>query len=1312
MSGQIVNRPYVGTWQLNNKGIVEHTPDCLVYINGDTSLPGCATCGGRIDLQPYIVSTDCDPSIEGPATANVSLHMPRHIGDALYRDGQLLLRPGLEIHIYYRGYFPVKGILADMMPEQTGGVDLSKAIMYPYYLCFHGVVTEVSHEYSGGEHTVSMSCNDMLHFWEYQRISEQGSLFGARPTNSKVRMNLIGHNFTGLSPYAIIYTLFRDVMGAAGGVEFALGNKTNAAANSSVVGESLWSMSLLYWQARFAESMTRLRMYGIDGTLYNKFQQAFLASLRSKDAADLGKRMADKNKQSTENDPLSDKAAMAEVLGFDPHSFYGRAESEKSAKTNDMGISIPKIHAFVTDINNWGQVNFFESVYMTKMEVSNIVKEAVGYEFYQDVDGDIVFKPPFYNLDTSDSRVYVLKPIDIISFSVSETEPVATVVKGTGSWFQNMNGVIDGEWGTRAEFIDYRLVAQYGWRQQTFETSYHTDPKAIFWAAVSRFDLFNIGVNSATCQIPQRPELRPGYPVYIEHLDCFYYLRAFNHSFSYGGTCTTTLTLEGKRAKFYAPGNRPDDGTRATVENIDLSDPHLPTLPLEVKPEGQSQYRLQGFPNVVMTLDPNNVNPLQFMRGAAPSDYTSKEAMQQLITVLRDKGIIQIDHSNATTTDMKTLRAEGPWQIQAGNDAWEPLPCLTELTNQATTLAAAYEQVQSQPQDKADEVVAAAQEKAPEFTLLITAAQTAFGKAFSGDPDSSASRLEMLNDLKAAFNPGGSLPGYYRYYSSAHPTPEMQGPHELSYDESKGVISPGASVTCAGTCTQFADDGKDNFLNTGGKYSMGIPVLAGGAVVPTPTHAIKNLQFAQFSVTRTKSSTSLTGGYDGSFDAARYQAAVMAFLVEKFNLAPPCMEDRLSSTGDNYYLSVVTDLCEQVSATVGWELASEGYKAPFTAVDRGDGTYDATALNAEEVWAVSYTGYPRQASSYDTLLGDVGSTTEEAILTLAQGNAASIADYAVTILQVRASDWYDQGGETAVSSSADNGNEPENVDAAWASCWALVGARVPSLKPPKRVTTWDTVEDKHIVPVFPVSDERGYEVVGTYKYGRGMSVQAGGNFDDLNTQSKLDVLSYEAVEDILDALQTQDADYGKAAAASLDPETNAALAAEGILDDSVLKDGLVIEGKETDAINRIRNFMSTDKESTQKMTVVNAAYSLAQMGADVHTRDICSCRGAEASILLEAFNDSYYAVVDQPDQVQQWLADQATASAVTWKVGQDAVAGQILDTSASQAWEEAISAYSGAVGTLQSSVSAFQDSSQEATALFQDFTASLQDDEG
>ena len=253
-------RPYVGTWKLNNRKVVKHTPDALVYINGDLTLPGCPTCGGRIDIQQYIDQVSVDPSTEGPATASITLHVPRHAGDGMFRDGNFLLTPGLEVHIYMRGYFPVKGLTSNLTPAETGGLDVRNAVMYPYYHVFHGVVTDANYEYAGGEHRATLSCADMLHFWQYHRIASSGAYFGAKGENSKVDQTFMGHTLVGMSPFAIAYSMFRDVAGSQEGADYAIDNKTGATAKSNITGESLFHSTELYWEKRRAQQDTAIRM--------------------------------------------------------------------------------------------------------------------------------------------------------------------------------------------------------------------------------------------------------------------------------------------------------------------------------------------------------------------------------------------------------------------------------------------------------------------------------------------------------------------------------------------------------------------------------------------------------------------------------------------------------------------------------------------------------------------------------------------------------------------------------------------------------------------------------------------------------------------------------------------------------------------------------------------------------------------------------------------------------------------------------------------------------------------------------------------
>lgn len=1348
------SRPYIGTWQIDRK-VVKHTPDALVYFNGDLSIPGCPTCAGKIDLQRYITQVSADPSTEGPATASISLHVPRTAGDGWVRDGNFIIRPGIEVHIYMRGYFPVQGLTSGITPEETGGVDVNNAVMYPYYLVHHGVIVDVNYEYSGGEHTATLSCADMLHFWQYQRMSYNGSLFGARPTNSKVKMSLVGHTMSGMSPYAIIYQLFRDVQGSAGGVEFALGNKTNAAANSTVVGESLFSLSILYWQKRFSQTMMSLRMYGADGTLYNALQAAFLASLKAEDPVRLATKYGAKNAQSMELDPL---VRASRITGWDPYSVGLGAEG--SNNESKIGINVSQLQAFTSDISQWGNVNFFESAYSTKIEIANNVKEACGYEFYQDVDGDIVFKPPFYNLDTSGSRVYRIEDIDIISLSTASKEPEATVVKATGGHFRSMTGtgLENNEWGTRAEFIDYRLVAQFGWRQSTFESTYHTDSQALFFACVARFDIFNIGVNSATLTIPLRPELRPGYPVYIVGLDCYYYIHSFNHSMSFGGQCTTTLNLVGRRAKFLAPGQPPLDGSKATISNIRLDNMHLPQLPLEItEVDGVMGIpKMQGFPNVVMALDPNLINPLSFV--STPIDDLQTEAgIRNLIAQARSSrySVLQQGEDQGSGADEQSKAFDGPFQIPTGSDT-PPLilPSISELLSQARKLKSIYDNTETTESDRAR-----IEEEAAPLLALVDLSRDVHSQMFP-DTDSSATYLELLSDVKAAYNPGVSLPGYYRYYSSAHPDPAMQGPASWS------VGSSGVPVT--GALTK-PDDGKDQTavqfkttdsggltLEAGGKVLAGIPLIKSGTIdqtVSTPTHQIATFQIARFRNTSAGTKSTDRGAKPSGFPPKSLGAAYQKFFLARMDQVPvgptsvvgdvfrpvyDLIAKKIQTKIDVYPVfpdgsrtfdqvsgidnpSKIQTLAAEMAAACA-DTASDALTDRMKSAFPTDGELGSKfgtrndpitgALKQHKGQDIKAAiGTPIQASLAGKVLwagprGDFGNLVQiehpNGLIT----RYAHCQDIFVSVgQQVEAGQEIATVGSTGKSTGPhlhfellDEGKavNPEaflknlggtydahDLEQAWTSIWPE-GTQVQSGVGRNRKNRNIDHVKYYDSPVFPVSDARGYEVVGTYRYGRGLSLES---LDKLSGFSTMSTADYESVEAFLDVITKDASDAALSVAiGNLSPALKAQLASRTMSDSvtNILK--MDDPGGSQHALQGA-NFPTDRREFTQKSTLTNVAYGLADMNATVNRRSICSCKGAEADVLLQAFDASMYVGVDDVDvgdteQVQDWLSEQMVAESVNWASTQSAYRGTILDAKANsvtKAVSDAVASYTNLI---------------------------------
>jgi len=1278
----IEESPYVGTWRLNQKQVVRHTPDALVYVNGDTSIPGCPNCNGRLDLQKYITQVSVDPSTQPPASASISLHVPRQAAQNLWRDGAFILHPGLEINIYMRGYFPVKGLLSNVSAEETGGLDPSKAMSYPYYHVFHGVVTEVSHEYSGSDHTATLNCADLLHFWQYIRMSTNASYLGARPSNSKNRMSFVGHNFTGMTPYGIVYGLWRDIFGAAGGAEYATSNVTNAAANNTAISESQYSQTVLYWQKRFGETMASLRMHGVDGTLFNAFQQTYLGKLTTKEADTmLSAKYADKSSQGTR-----------EVAPFilDAQSLvWGQDVPPGKDGTGAAGISSTSMQAFVFDPGQIG-ANIYESQYQTKMEILSTVTEMTGYEFYQDVDGDFVFKPPFYNLDTSSSRTYVIKPIDLISFSAREGEPEATVVKCTGTVGRNIKQAVGEGVGHRAEYIDYRLVAQFGWRQQTFESEYHGNSRAMYYACINRMDMFNIGVNSASCSIPLRPELRPGMPVYIEHIDCFYYLQAFNHSFSYGGQCTTSMTLVGKRAKFHAPGKPPLDRV-ANLDDIDLSNPFLPKLPLQV--EGFDGIpRLQGFPNVVLALDPTQLNPLFYVVGSAFTFGSGslgggtaddpREQLRALITVAIANGVITHDGENQVPSATGTVREaffEGPFKIQIADGSFSSLP-EADLLTQLTTVTAALAEVQAAETatgedfsentlTEAQATLAAANTAATELNTLITAVRSSASDSFP-DADSTGAYLDVLSDLKSSFSPGRALPGYYRYYSASHPTAGQQGQAEIIATEEGGTQSAGTTQleraeNVFGFTVSAGEGAAITDPRSGGGVSVtaGIPIIGTGTkdVVPTPTNKIQTISFARHTLNKRTIKLGRSGLKQLNFSRSTTQAPMQRTLSQQLAALTYDASTEVSELFEAFY-----------TERVGPRASEE---EPYTLSDA------ASDLSVSSIQLQSF------AEALSTLRRGVPNTPDAQIggddenQTVVRQNVTQIArhltkvlaEQAAAILCAAEAPLIEQFGHRGQKTSEGTDEEAKEeafckLEIAWDRLKeALAPGEVSNGDggtPVKTVVEIDN-EKPFYSPVFPVSDERGYEVIGSYRYGRGLSIEPGGSFERLLDLRDLsfDELSASEADALVEALQNG-GDIAKVVG-TFDPDRQAELCSLLEVQTEGGVESYLNSKPGQDSFNSAFTArLASTQDWTQKQTIVNSAYSLADIQETLNENEICNCKGADADLFFLAFNNQNFVDLGQPDDVSNYVANLHLEQYVPSKAVQDAVRGHTMDRSA------------------------------------------------
>ena len=119
------------------------------------------------------------------------MSIPSHYGDSIFKDGEFLFSTGVEVNVYYRGFFEIEGHApqGDVYKNQETqeSYQLDKVAMRPYYPVFHGVVTSVLFNFSGGFYSASLSCNGLLHFWQNQKINTNAALPGQHLLNQEVQ---------------------------------------------------------------------------------------------------------------------------------------------------------------------------------------------------------------------------------------------------------------------------------------------------------------------------------------------------------------------------------------------------------------------------------------------------------------------------------------------------------------------------------------------------------------------------------------------------------------------------------------------------------------------------------------------------------------------------------------------------------------------------------------------------------------------------------------------------------------------------------------------------------------------------------------------------------------------------------------------------------------------------------------------------------------------------------------------------------------------------------------------------------------------
>jgi hypothetical protein len=291
------------------------------------------------------------------------------------------------------------------------------------------------------------------------------------------------------------------------------------------------------------------------------------------------------------------------------------------------GSSLKGFRAYELAIkDNW---SFYQSDFKTRREIAANIAEETNFLFYANRFGEIWFHPPRYSnthiLGAKNPKVYIIDTDSIISYGFVEddSQVYSSVYISTTPAFGAEQSESIGVYNS--SYRDDGVVLKYGQRlftasnpliNVTVDVSYNKGKQQLQLFAKSLLQKLLAGMYQGQVTILGRVELDPGYPVYIPIRNMVYFVETVEHSFSFNGTFTTTLSLAYGRKPwemvpeiltfsandevYHTGGSFKIEKTKKEEENekvgavygppIPTDMPTAPTAPPEVRPKFRGQF--------------------------------------------------------------------------------------------------------------------------------------------------------------------------------------------------------------------------------------------------------------------------------------------------------------------------------------------------------------------------------------------------------------------------------------------------------------------------------------------------------------------------------------------------------------------------------------------------------------------------------------------------------------------------------------------------------------------------------------------------
>lgn len=557
-------------------------PDAKVYVTGQRQLKFAGSEMYRIPEEDITDITINNNINSQPSTASFTIVAPRHDENKYYNKGYFFISTMLEVKIYMKGRFLKKN-----------GTEFEPK----YYVVFWGIITSVQKSYSGNNISITVECADMLRWYEIMRTNVNPSAATVF-FNPKVQMNLYSKRFGDMSPFEIVYELLKitnyDVQTPSNMMAVTQGSNVPNDAQRVIFEEN--SRDLInFWAKRFSQIEKSFNLIGFDG--------GSVKQMEKKHPSEIG--------TNTQHSSIRSNAGL-QLSGDN---------------------LIDKFQPYA----QLGHVSLYGAETQSHLEIINEIKDKIDFEFFQDTNGSITFKPRFYNIDVRRYDNQVIDDIDIISDSVIENESeIVTAIDVQAVPANMMINNSSPETAVCAFYTDYKLARKYGMRIQVRQNDFLRTPEQAFAYAISEVDRINTMATQGNITIMGRPELRLGYPIYIKSHDMFAYVTGVSHNFTFGGTFTTNITFCGLRRRYISDNS----SFNKTREDGSLYAPNIIISTSTVQPETKSDHIDQIKTNLIDELEKNKkTKKSDETNDNAPESYKVKP--EKVIIVKRVNGKLE-----------------------------------------------------------------------------------------------------------------------------------------------------------------------------------------------------------------------------------------------------------------------------------------------------------------------------------------------------------------------------------------------------------------------------------------------------------------------------------------------------------------------------------------------------------------------------------------------------------------------------------------------------------------------------------------------